>query len=81
MNKIRLKYLFVVLVFITFCVYAVREKESEYSSLDTILKHKEITVITLNNAHCYYFYKDQPMGFEYELAKAYAEYLGVKLKV
>jgi membrane-bound lytic murein transglycosylase F len=40
-----------------------------------------ITVITRNNAHCYYTYRDQDMGFEYDLAKAFADFLGVKLKV
>lgn len=40
-----------------------------------------ITVITRNNAHCYYTYRDQDMGFEYDLAKAFADFLGVRLKV
>ncbi len=41
----------------------------------------EIRVFTRNNAHCYYNYRDKPMGFEYELAKAFSEYLGVRLTV
>jgi membrane-bound lytic murein transglycosylase F len=50
-------------------------------SLQKIRKAKEITVITRSNAHCYYIYREQPMGFEYDLAKAFADHLGVKLKV
>lgn len=50
-------------------------------ALDRIEKAGEITVLTRNNAHCYYIYRDRPMGFEYELARAFSEYLGVDLKV
>ncbi len=50
-------------------------------ALDRIENAGEITVLTRNNAHCYYIYRDRPMGFEYELARAFSEYLGVKLKV
>ncbi|RPH52539.1 MAG: membrane-bound lytic murein transglycosylase MltF [Desulfobacteraceae bacterium] len=71
----------IIFLFISFCVFAVLEKNSENNSLRHILKKGEITLITQNNAHCFYIYRDQPAGFEYELAKAFAEYLGVKLKV
>jgi len=49
--------------------------------LDRIKKSGEITVLTQNNAHCSYTYRESPMGFEYDLAKAFSRYLGVKLKV
>ena len=49
--------------------------------LERIESSGEITVLTRNNAHCYYIYRDMPMGFEYDLAKAFSKYLGVKLKI
>jgi len=55
--------------------------EAKENSLQRIRKAKEITVTTRSNAHCYYVYREQPMGFEYDLAKAFADHLGVKLKV
>ena len=55
--------------------------EARENSLQKIRKAKEITVITRSNAHCYYIYREQPMGFEYDLAKAFADHLGVRLKV
>jgi len=51
------------------------------SILKQIRKKGELTVITRNNAHCYYSYRDQEMGFEYDLAKAFADHIGVALKI
>lgn len=51
------------------------------SALQKIWRSNRITVITANNAHCYYNYRDENMGFEYELAKAFADYLVVDLHV
>ena len=50
-------------------------------ALQKIMESRTITVLTRNNAHCYYVYRGEPMGFEYDLAKAFSEYLNVKLKV
>jgi membrane-bound lytic murein transglycosylase F len=54
--------------------------ESE-TGLDRIWRQGRITVLTENNAHCYYIYRDRPVGFEYELAAAFARHLVVDLKV
>jgi membrane-bound lytic murein transglycosylase F len=51
------------------------------SGLEEIKESGKITVITRNNAHCYYTYRDKPMGFEYDLAKAFSDHLGVSLNV
>ncbi len=54
---------------------------TDESSLERIKNRGEITVLTRNNGHCYYDYQDRPMGFEYDLARAFADYLGVELRV
>ena len=53
----------------------------KFATLKKIQKFGELTIITRNSPHCYYLYRDTPMGFEYELAKEFADYLGVKLRV
>jgi len=57
------------------------ERTPDFVSLDDILQSGEITFITRNNAHCYYLYRGQAMGFENDLAKAFADFLGVRLKI
>ena len=49
--------------------------------LKEIQKRGMIRMITANTATSYYTYRDAPMGFEYDLAKAFADYLGVTLEV
>jgi len=66
-----------------FCLLAsgCESPSPSYRTLDDILRSGEITVITRNNGHCYYLYRGEPMGFEYDLAKRFADFLGVRLKV
>ncbi len=49
--------------------------------LKQIQKRGTIRMITTNNATSYYTYRESSMGFEYELAKAFADHLGVALEV
>ncbi len=49
--------------------------------LDTIRKKKVLRVLTRNNSSNYFISNGQERGFQYELAKAFADELGVRLAV
>ncbi|MDH3419741.1 MAG: transporter substrate-binding domain-containing protein, partial [Gammaproteobacteria bacterium] len=49
------------------------------SLLEQIVSSGEITVVTRNSPTSYYYGIDQPRGIDYELAKGFAERLGVEL--
>jgi len=51
------------------------------NDLEAILSDGHLTMITRDNASCYYHGPNGPTGFEYDLAKAFADHLGVQLKV
>ncbi len=72
-----LKALLVVLLIVSLFLGAC----SQNRALERIESSGTITIVTRNNAHCYYTYRDQNMGFEYDLAKAFADFLGVELEV
>lgn len=74
--KYRMLFPFLLVLFALNC-----NAGEKQGSLNRIHKTKVITVITRNNAHCYYTYRGEAMGFEYNLAKAFADYLGVDLTV
>ena len=63
--------------------YAINPVINDYRfiTLHKILKAGQITVMTRNTPHCYYFYRDEPMGFEYELIQEFANHLGVELQI
>ena len=51
------------------------------SRLQQIQQDNELIVITRNSATTYYEGVDGPTGFEYELARRFADYLGVELRI
>lgn len=57
------------------------EHEQDEPSLARILERGHVRVGTLFGPNSYYLEADGPAGFEYELARYYAEYLGVELVI
>ncbi len=77
-NKISILLFFFTLIFFEIPLTASFGREN---ALDRIKSSGEITMVTMNGEHCYYNYRDNPAGFEYDLGTAFSNYLGVKLKV
>ncbi len=55
--------------------------QSNDSQLDTIVKRGKLKVGTVFGSGNYYIGKEGPAGFEYELSKAFADYLNVELEI
>jgi len=51
------------------------------SLLEKIKKSNELHVVLLNAPSTYFIGNEGPQGFEYDLLKAYADHLGVELKI
>jgi membrane-bound lytic murein transglycosylase F len=51
------------------------------NDLEGLQSRGELILITRNNAACYYEGPHGPAGFEYDLAKAFADHLGVDLRI
>lgn len=51
------------------------------SSLEMIKARGKLIVITDYNSTSYFFYRGRPLGFNYDVLKAFAEHLGVGLNV
>lgn len=71
-------------------LYSCKEKKKDvqesgppmiHRDLNSILESGEITLLTENSSSSYYLYKGQPMGYDYELVKKFADDMGLELKV
>lgn len=51
------------------------------NELERVLQQKELVVLTRNAATTYYEGPHGPVGMEYDLAKGFADHLGVKLRI
>jgi len=58
-----------------------RKPDSEISSLELIKKRGKLIVVTDFNSVDYFIYKGQPLGFNYELIKGFADHIGVSLEI
>ena len=66
---------------------AVREFEQDPNlpelvsvDLDSIRARGKLIILTENSSSTYYLYKEEPKGFDYELAEQFAKFLKVKLE-
>ena len=62
------------------CNFQQKETAPKYD-LEQILDSGVLRVITLYGSTSYFQYRGQEMGFQYELASQFAEYLDLKLEV
>jgi membrane-bound lytic murein transglycosylase F len=49
--------------------------------MEQIKERGRVVMITQNSGSTYYLYREQPMGFEFDLASEFARYLNVDLEV
>lgn len=59
-----------------------KKKEEPVVDDFQIIKEKgELTILTLNTSASYFIYREEPMGYDYDLAKDFCEKNGLELKV
>ncbi|WP_242466510.1 membrane-bound lytic murein transglycosylase MltF [Thiohalobacter sp. COW1] len=68
-------------IYILLFLIAIAGCSDERSLLEEIQASGEVVMVTRNSPTSYYLGADGPTGFEYDLAQAFADHLGVRLKV
>lgn len=77
-----------VLILICICMLACKQQnhqmsveDSEHYDLTQMKDSGVLVALTLNSSISYFDYRGEPMGFQYELAKQFAQSLGLKLEI
>ena len=77
-----------ILIIACFCMWACQQTPQQQAVVDidhydlTHMKDSGVLVaLTLNSSISYFDYRGEPMGFQYELAKYFAQSLGLKLEM
>ena len=77
-----------ILILACICMLACRQQTNQQA--DTDIYHYDLTqmkdsgvlvALTLNSSISYFNYRGEPMGFQYELAKQFAQSLGLQLEM
>lgn len=74
----RLAFFIAMIMMLGGCI--TKQKPQVYD-FEQIKQKGELTIITLNSSTSYFIYKDEPMGYDYDLAKDFCSYYGLKLNV
>lgn len=73
--------LYLYLLFSIFLLCSCVEKKSHSRDLNEIIQSGELTIITLSSSTSYFIYKDEPMGYDYDLAKDFCDFHKLKMNV
>jgi membrane-bound lytic murein transglycosylase F len=57
------------------------KNDSAAFDLDSIMARGKLVAVTDFNSTNYFLYKGEPMGFHYELLKAFSDHLGVDIEI
>lgn len=78
MKKFKLFFNLFVIILLLSCS---QKEEIPEIDLEQIKEKGKLVALTGYNSYSYFIYRGEPMGYEYELIKKFADYLGVELEI
>lgn len=72
---------YIIILFSFLLLFSCKKEEKQVNDFELIKKKGELTIITLNSSTSYFIYKEEAMGYDYDLAKDFCDYHGLKLNV
>lgn len=82
-QKLILSGAIILILLLFFSLFFLREKEegNSFRDFDKIKESGKLTVLTLNSSTSYFIYREEPMGFHYDMIKAFCDSNNLELEV
>lgn len=77
-KSVTISIIFILALFFNSCQ---TKKKEIIRDFEEIVQSGKLTIITLSSSYTYFIYKDEPMGYDYDLCKDFCDYYGLKLEV
>ncbi|WP_369831327.1 transporter substrate-binding domain-containing protein [Dysgonomonas sp. Marseille-P4361] len=77
---IKVSYIYILLLLCTFCACSTKQEKQSYD-FKQIKEKGELTIITMNTSTSYFIYKEEAMGYDFDLAQDFCEHHNLKLNV
>lgn len=74
-------HIFISIIILCVCFSCKRKVEIINNDFERILSKGELTIITMNSSTSYFIYKEEPMGYDYDMAQDFCNEFGLTLKV
>lgn len=75
------RYYIYILLCCSFLWSCKKQPEKTVHDFNQIKEKGELTIITLSSSTSYFIYKEEPMGYHYDLAQDFCDHYGLKLNV
>lgn len=76
------KYQYLVYILFAFTIFSCNSKDNkDIDDFEQIKQKGELTILTLNSSTSYFIYKEEPMGYDYDIAQDFCDTYGLKLNV
>ncbi|NDV69852.1 transporter substrate-binding domain-containing protein [Dysgonomonas sp. 25] len=75
------RILYLSFIAILLCMFSCKQENVRIYDLEQIKRNKELTVLTLNTSASYFIYREDTMGYQYDMVRNFCDTLGVKLNI
>ncbi|MDH6355205.1 membrane-bound lytic murein transglycosylase F [Dysgonomonas sp. PH5-45] len=80
-HPLHIKYIIIWCTITVLALSGCKPQKKDVYDFDQIKASGQLTVITLNSSTSYFIYKDEPMGYDYDLCRDFCDHYGLSLNI